>query len=187
MLLRFIVSLLASFCMIAPTVASQPESVWVYGVDFTLTRVYGADESVEEFRTAFEGINKLLLSEPEKYTISKFLDVPTRIDLAPMLARTAAADFGDLICYEDPVERTIDLGDALRTLNLKQEEGRGFVVFALSLDKANGCATLRAVEFDIATREVIRSADFQTKPRGFGLRNFWARTLYLMLRDHHME
>lgn len=55
---------------------------------------------------------------------------------------------------------------------------QGLVLIATTLDKGNGIGYYTAVLFDPATQEVILQMDMAGKPGGFGLRNYWAGSVY---------
>lgn len=55
---------------------AQKTPVVFYGVDFSLVKVCGADESDTEFLFAFNKINDLFISEGQKYDVAKFMRLP---------------------------------------------------------------------------------------------------------------
>ena len=59
---------------------------------------------------------------------------------------------------------------------------KGLVLIATTLDKGNGIGYYTAVLFDPATQEVILQMDMAGKPGGFGLRNYWAGSVYNALK-----
>ena len=56
------------------------------------------------------------------------------------------------------------------------------MLIATTLDKGNGIGYYTAVLFDPATQEVILQMDMTGKPGGFGLRNYWAGSVYNALK-----
>ena len=59
---------------------------------------------------------------------------------------------------------------------------KGLVLIATTLDKGNGIGYYTAVLFDPATQEVLLQMDMAGKPGGFGLRNYWAGSVYNALK-----
>ena len=59
---------------------------------------------------------------------------------------------------------------------------KGLVLVATTLDKGNGLGYYTAVLFDPATHEIITQMDMVGKPGGFGLRNYWAGSVYNALK-----
>lgn len=154
---------------------------YVYGVDFTHAKVYAAEESVEQFAQAFEGINMLLITEPEKYDFSFMLDsYRTKLSLDPMMKLLSSCDYSDLKTYDREFPE-IDCAQCVKSYELPQTEGMGVVLIAKLLDKPNKLAIYSVVIFDIATREIVAEMEVGGYAGGFGLKNYWARTVYNIL------
>lgn len=161
--------------------AKDIKTCYVYGVDFTHAKVYAAEESVEQFAQAFEGINMLLITEPEKYDFSFMLDsYRTTLSLDPMMKLLSSCDYSDLKTYNREFPE-IDCAQCVKSYDLPQTEGMGVVLIAKMLDKPNRLAIYNVVLFDIATREIIAQDEVAGYAEGFGLRNYWARTVYNIL------
>lgn len=154
---------------------------YVYGVDFTHAKVYAAEESVEQFAQAFEGINMLLITEPEKYDFSFMLDsYRTTLSLDPMMKLLSSCDYSDLKTYDREFPE-IDCAQCVKSYDLPQTEGMGVVLIAKLLDKPNKLAIYDVVIFDIATRDIVAEEEVVGYAGGFGLKNYWARTVYNIL------
>ena len=154
---------------------------YVYGVDFTHAKVYAAEESVEQFAQAFEGINMLLITEPEKYDFSFMLDsYRTTLSLDPMMKLLSSCDYSDLKTYDREFPE-IDCAQCVKSYELPQTEGMGVVLIAKLLDKPNKLAIYDVVIFDIATRDIVAEEEVVGYAGGFGLKNYWARTVYNIL------
>lgn len=161
-------------------------SITFYGVDYSLVRVYGASESPTQFRTAFAAINDLFITEPKKYDISKFTGKKLN-----EISLDAVSEVNHKINLHDLVTTTPDytldatqITQAVRRLPIKKgAEGTGAVVVAQLLNKADNRGTYELVYFDVATREIIDGITLSGKAGGFGLRNFWAGSLYKALKD----
>ena len=63
-----------------------------------------------------------------------------------------------------------------------EQANEALVLIATTLDKGNGIGYYTAVLFDPATQEVILQMDMAGKPGGFGLRNYWAGSVYNALK-----
>lgn len=53
----------------------EVESINFYGVDYSAAKVFGAAETPAQFKVAFDGINRLFITEAKKYDVSKKLKV----------------------------------------------------------------------------------------------------------------
>ena len=130
------------------------EELTFFGVDFSMAKVYGADETTGQFKDAFYGINTLFQREPKKYDLDKAFDAKVTLDL------TTAQDLIEQIQKADFVAQNAGY-------ELTNEE--------------KGQATYNVVVFDIVTKDIVFNKQFTEKARGFGLRNFWAYSVYKTL------
>ena len=177
-------TLLVLLCMISAIALNAQTSKstnYVYGVDYTHTKVFAADESIADFTKAFEGINMLLLSESDKYDFTRVLGKTANIVIEPIMKITAIADYDNMMTlsniYDEP-----NTAEIVRNYELPQTEGTGVVMIAKFLDKPNARATYDIVVFDIATRKILQEREVIGVAEGFGLRNYWARTVYNVIK-----
>ena len=153
-----------------------------YGVDYSCVSVVGANEQPAEFIKAFEAINRLFLSEPKKYDVAGF----TGIDILSTNVEQANEALGGLAAEQfTPRSTKADIAAQLPGILARYDNGsgnKGLVLIATTLDKGNGIGYYTAVLFDPATQEVILQMDMAGKPGGFGLRNYWAGSVYNALK-----
>lgn len=154
-----------------------------YGVDFSKAKAYGANESLLEFKSAFEGINNLFINEQKKYDVSKAFKKETTLSL------NAAKDLIDQIKNSDfqAENNSYSLSDddakaLVKRLNTGSDKGYGVVLLAGLLNKGKPEATYDVVIFDISTKEILVKEKITSKARGFGLRNFWAASVHGTLK-----
>lgn len=153
-----------------------------YGVDYSCVDVIGANEQPAEFIKAFEAINKLFLSEPKKYDVAGF----TGIDILSTTVEQANEAVGALAAEQFmPRGKKADIAARLPQILARYDNGsgnNGLLLIASTLDKGNAIGYYTAVLFDPATKEVILQMDMAGKPKGFGLRNYWAGSVYNALK-----
>jgi len=155
------------------------------GLDYTHTRFIDdfAFTSAEELTTKLiRTWNHMIISEPDKYDFKKFTNKSEAIiDLELMNERNKKIDpsliiqndFFDLKLEEIPqIVRTIDFGDL-----------DGVVTFFIvgTYNKNALIASYYLVLYDIDQAEMIYSKKYTSKPGGFGVKNYWARTYYDVL------
>ena len=145
-----------------------------YGVDYSCVSVVGANEQPAEFIKAFEAINRLFLSEPKKYDVAGF----TGIDILSTNVEQANEALGGLAAEQFIAAQPPGLLARYLTGSGNKRPG----LKATTLDKGNGIGYYTAVLFDPATQEVILQMDMAGKPGGFGLRNYWAGSVYNALK-----
>ncbi|NDV65504.1 hypothetical protein [Bacteroides sp. 224] len=161
------------------------QDVTFYGIDFSMTKVYGADETPGQFIQAFHGINRLFLSEPKKYDVCKFLRVDIiGMDLDPVEKLNDKMDVSDLIQngYGGYVLTDDQIEQEIKKLPIEKTTGTGLVFIAEVLNKASNRGHYKVVYFDLATRDVLEIIDARGVARGFGLRNYWAGSVYNMMK-----
>lgn len=153
------------------------QSVNFYGVDFSKTNAVGASETVLQFVQAFQGINELFLSEPAKYDASKAMKIKVnRIDVSQASDRAQEFDNNNLVYSDSELMTREDLAYIVSQYETKGD-GYGLLYIADVLDKGHSTGYFHFVIFSEATGEIIKVSSATGKAKGFGLRNFWARSV----------
>ncbi len=152
-----------------------------YGIDFSKGRVYGAADEPEKLRKAFGDINMLFIMEPEKYDVAKFVGKPMndiRIDAVTNMNDTIPLDSIKTVVKGHTLSDTV-IAQSVKDLSIvSYEHGMGLVMIMETLNKPAELGTFAFVLFDIDTRKVISHWKLSGQPGGFGLRNYWARSVY---------
>lgn len=154
-----------------------------FGVDFSHVKVYAAEETPSEFVKAFEGINNLFLTEPDKYIVllEKRLHRPVScVDIKPSIDQLQKIDLESLKTLRTVSRFTGDeMSRMVCDLPIAEDlSGTGLVILANCLDKSGPEGHYVFVFFDIDTRDIITAWHTYGDARGFGLRNYWARSVY---------
>ncbi len=145
-----------------------------WGVDFASVVVQDYDTPSSKFIDAFGGINTLFVSEAKKYDVKDAFGVAVNsYKVRNAINNLKALDEVDFM-NTDPDEIVVE--DVLQ--RYPTEEGLKLIIIAEELDKLAATARYQAVIFDGQTKEVVKTYPLEGKPRGFGLRNFWAGSLY---------
>ena len=156
-------------------------SMTFYGIDFSKGRVYGAADEPEKLRKAFGDINMLFIMEPEKYDVAKFVGKPMndiRIDAVTNMNDTIPLDSIKTVVKGHTLSDTV-IAQSVKDLSIvSYEHGMGLVMIMETLNKPAELGTFAFVLFDIDTRKVISHWKLSGQPGGFGLRNYWARSVY---------
>ena len=171
--------------------SAQPElanvsELYVYGVDFSVVKVVGAEETVQQFATTFPRINQLLVDEPSKYDFAKAFRMPiAALDITPTQTHNQNCDYTNLksMSTEQNAKSAEEIQQMVENYQLSQSEGTGVVLIALTLDKGANKGTYQVVFFDVANRNIILSRTVTAKAGGFGLRNYWAGSVYNVLKS----
>lgn len=162
----------------------EVRSITFYGIDYSQVRVYGAQESPSQFKVAFGEINELFLSQPKKFDVSKF----TGKQVEAVSLETVNLINGKINVHDIETTQsnyTLDAAQitkAIQQLPIAQKPGVGMVLVAKLLSKVTNYGSYQAVYFNTETKEIIDSTPLNGKAGGFGLRNFWAGSVYKALK-----
>ena len=183
---RILLVLSSVFCAMSAVEAQNSvpavDTIRMYGVDYSRVKVIGAEESETKFVRIFEEINGLFLSQPEKYDCSDMIWASVTVDIEPICRRILSADYSDMKLQHRGYASSLDVAEAVADYRLPDARGVGMVFIAELLDKGRECGTYYVVCFDIASRDVLFCRKVETKAGGFGLRNYWANTVYQIIR-----
>lgn len=181
---RLLFMLLCIFC-ISMLSAQNNEKIYAYGVDYSYAKVYAADESVEQFAKAFENINMLIITEPEKYDFSRIMGKKVDVVIEPILKVITTCDYTNLKSLNNTYEEP-NYAEIVKNYNLPQTEGMGLVLVAKLLNKPMSKATYELITFDVSTREILSKREVAGKAGGFGLRNYWAGSVYNVIKKERL-
>ena len=171
-------------CFAQSKSASDVTSIKFYGIDYSMAKVYGAAETPGEFKVAFDGINLLFITEAKKYNLEKFLGISvTEISLDAVNEVNNKIKPDDLRTTNQSYTRDDQqIAHAVQALPIEKEPGVGMVIIAKLLNKAANNGSYQIVFFNTDTKEIIESTPANGKAKGFGLRNFWAGSIYQVLK-----
>ncbi len=187
---QLLLTIALAIFVLAPTVQAQKKSstgkVIFYGVDFSNARLIGKEgftNPVDLKDNYLPKWNHLIMNEEEKYDVKKafkksdieyFYDVVTKRNEA-IDAEVLVSNSNHSISKEDVAKVVSELGNDTHT------SGYGAVIVVESFDKRSDLGTMWLTTFDIATLEIKKTQRMSAKARGFGVRNYWARTIFEVL------
>lgn len=165
------------------------KDVTFFGVDFSLAKSYGTAETISQFTEAFQRINGLFITEAQKYDVAKYFkknvtetavrqleDVNQNIDKDTFFANSGTYEISEK-----------ELAEEIKSLPLNEAKGTGLIFVAELLNKPNNQGTYHIVFFDIASREILDTWKASGKAKGFGLRNYWAGSIYDIMQNLKMK
>ena len=185
---RIIISLVIVGGMIFSAAAQKKSSplaglgsMTFYGIDFSKGRVYGAVDEPEKLRKAFGDINMLFITEPEKYNVAKFVGKPMndiRIDAVTNMNDTIPLDSIKTVVKGHTISDSTIAQTVKDLCIVSYNHGTGLVMIMETLDKPGELGTFIFVLFDIDSRNVLSHWTLSGAPAGFGVRNYWAHSVY---------
>lgn len=167
------------------SVPTDIDAVKFYGIDYSMAKVYGAAESPAQFKIAFSAINLLFVTEPKKYDLEKYLGVRVNeISLDAVNEVNNKINPNELITTnKNYTLNDSEVAQAVKALPINtQDPGVGMVFVATLLNKADNYGYYQMVFFDTVSKEILAVTSISGKAGGFGLRNYWAGSIYKALK-----
>ena len=158
------------------------ERFYCYGVDYSYVKVFGAKESPLQLAKAFKEINYLLVNEREKYDFGRMVNTRVGVDIEPMIERLEDCDYQDMKLHRSEIH-DLDYTEIVKEYKLHEDAGTGIVLIAKLLNKDNATGTYYVVMFDVASREILYCKEVKGEAGGFGVRNFWASSVYDIIKN----
>ena len=167
---------------------ANAQVTWL-GVDFTQAKVLGeaGTASGETMKEHFDRINNLIINEAEKYDLKKALQKKEVLyDLDPVTAANAGIDADGLTSNSSADKNGLN-ADKIAALakgyNSKTKTGYGLIFFVETLDKPNTKGIMWVTFIDMASKKVLLTEKMEGKSGGFGFRNYWAKSVYLVIEQ----
>jgi hypothetical protein len=175
-------------------VFEQKTMTW-YGLDFSQAKFIGSFDPVTTENAAqirddyFKSWNAVIINEKDKYDLSKFYDKSSVInDISEVQAINAQVQTDNIMQAAAPAALTKEkIEEVVKKYNPKNKSGLGLVFIVESFDKPEAQGTMDVVFFDIASSKVLMTKRLQGKAAGFGLRNYWARTAYEVMKQSNKD
>lgn len=164
------------------TIVDVPQYVpagemFMYGVDFSHVQIYKAKETAQEFSEAFVAINELFTLEPDKFNFARLSSKPCVTYIYPAIKLIKNIDWQYAMNSNGMLQK-YSVENIVKNYQLPHSEGIGLVFIAWLLDKKAEVAHYEIVYFDIKTRRIIFNTTVVAEPGGYGLRNYWANSVY---------
>ena len=171
---------------------SDSRITWL-GIDFSHVRLIGNFAEFYEAGTKgpvqiitdyFPKWNRIVLDESEKYDIRGMLwrmDIDYDIDMIMDLNYRANPD--SMESYNTRRFTGQDIQSYVNQYNLEGREGIGVLFIAECLNKSYEEAYYHFVAINMKTRDVLFHKRLRGEPSGFGLRNYWANSIYSIIKD----
>jgi len=183
---KFILFLIVCFSLntFAQGDITSVKNVNFYGVDFSCANLFGLSESPDAIKSGIEKINQLFITEKKKYDISKYFKKDVIFYCLESTDKNNENFSANKLSSRNEY---IELDDSeiqkiINTLSC-DSGGYGLVLIAENLNKSDKKATYLVVFFDENTKEIIYSKRASGKPGGFGIRNYWAGSIYNLIKN----
>ncbi|MDB4498047.1 hypothetical protein N9251_01760 [Gammaproteobacteria bacterium] len=185
---KTLVLLLMSFFVASTSLLANDynsiDNVEFYGVDFSQCHVIGAKETEPQLKLAFNKINDLFIREASKYNVSKYIMRPIgSIRLEEVRKRNASMQ--SFLSYSKTIKMMPqeEFEAYIQSFTFKDEEGQALIILCDVLDKFEGVGLYHYVFVDKSDHKILFDVRVSGHSGGFGLRNYWARSLYNSLKN----
>lgn len=167
--------------------STDKKTTWL-GLDFSELRILGdAGADAWEIKDRYFGsINDLIINESEKYNVAKaFRRSDFAFDLDAVRKVNAKVDVDKLKTFssEDLQRVTPEMVQKMvKEYALTGKTGYGIVFIVDGFNKMEQSAGMFVTILDMATQKVLLTKKITGKAMGFGFRNYWARSVYEVLK-----
>ncbi|MCD7933002.1 MAG: hypothetical protein LUH15_17530 [Tannerellaceae bacterium] len=151
------------------------ESVTFFGVDYTLVKLYGAGEEPLQYKMLFRELNNEIRSNTKTYNLPKLLD-KKEVTIKSDYTNEAnnKIDPNTLKILNKEYKVTPDqVQEYIRAIHTGDTSGYGIIMLCTLLDRSRSRGLYYIVTFNIATREIIRSKEVESKAAGNSFQTYW--------------
>ena len=165
-----------------------------YGLDFSHAKMVGqfaqfkdagqkGGESIKN--TYFNAWNNVIKAEPDKYELNKFLHTDkVNLELEKVNNINSKVDDSQLMSMQ-ATENKFSSEQIQKMIRKYANTGQGIgVVFLVEkFDKFENQGYVQVVYFDEKNGEVLFSDRLNGKSGGFGIKNYWIKSIYNIFKD----
>lgn len=163
------------------------------GIDFShvkligdFSQIFGAglkntNQIKDEY---FVSWNTIIMNEPKKYDIKSMLrkgDVFYDVDM--IMGLNAKTSLETIESYNTPKYSKEDIKGFVDAYNLESKEGLGVLLISESLNKNSAEGIFHFLIINMKNKEILIEKRMSSVPSGFGLRNYWAASIYKVIKD----
>ena len=155
-----------------------------FGIDYSLVRFSYIDESAAYAIRTMPEINRLFITEAKKYDVNKLMGklvVKTNLDYANTVIYNLSDEH--VIVNEDYKISINDVMALIAKYPNSADEGVGLVFVAENMNKKNATGSYYVTFFNLKTREMLTTCRKTGKAGGFGMRNYWAASIYNLMKN----
>src|SRR5690554_5519345 len=164
-------------------VAAATEITW-FGLDLTQVNVVAEVKPGKEVVDVyFVGWNNIIANERDKYDFAKaFKKDQVHYEIGMVGELNQQRDPSTVITQQRHEISEDELAKHIQTYTTSGS-GVGLVFVVENFDKPNEEGTIWVTFFDIESKRILLARKMSAKAGGFGFRNYWARTVYNVLKD----
>lgn len=128
--------------------------------------------------------NNLVTGEFEKYDIKTLVNNKNiTTSLEGVMKLNYASKVDDLSGHKEPDYTLQIIQEHFNNYTLPTDKGLGVILFVESFNRNTPKAFIDFVVIDMATKKIVMLKKLQTDPRGGGVRNYWAGSIYEAFKE----
>jgi len=146
----------------------------------------------DEFRDSYlEQWNQLFIDESKKYNVAKAIGRPS-VNYAIEICINANKKLKEKEFFSnDPknfhTKTEADIINAVKNYDFKNTRGIGMMYFVEGMNKGTGEEGIWVTFVDIKSKSVLLTRYESSKGQGSGFRNYWAKPLYVALKEMNLK
>lgn len=167
-------------------------SVAWLGIDYSNVQLKGnfsqfeglGDNDVQDIQAKFfPAWNELIVYEPDKYDIKKIFKLGSiSYEINMIMKLNAEADSKKMLTYNPAEYDEERINEIISNYSLENKDGLGLCFVAETLDKVEELGYYHVVVINLKTKQVLMSERVKGEPGGFGIKNYWAGSIYNALK-----
>jgi hypothetical protein len=164
--------------------AKDEKAITWYGIDFTKAKFTLVTEDPTVIVNQYlKSINQLIQAEPEKFDLKKWFNkTDVAFDIDQVNERNSKIDPASLVISDEYKFTPEDVKAVISKYNTKGKSGLGLIFVAENLHKVKQTGSYYVVFFNQDTKEIIDSERFEVKAVGIGFRNYWAGSVFNIMK-----
>ena len=170
----------------AAMVFNAKECTWL-GLDFSKAKMIGSEGFSDPYQIKnrfFDSWNQLFLREPDKYNVGETFrkeEVTNYLDVVEK--RNEIPNIDDLVIDHEYSLTEDDIRSMVAEYEMGGNTGLGIVFIVEAFDKEAQRGRFWVTFIDNNTKQVLLTQKMEGKAGGFGLRNYWAKSYYNVLKE----
>ncbi len=151
--------------------------------DFSQFKEVGGVSPARLKNIYFPAWNNLVLNERTKYDIGVALRKENiQYDITEVTTKNAEAPLQELEAINAPFYNEAKIKEIVEGYSFKDKNGVGILFIAESLSKSSEEAYYHVVLINLSTKQILIQDRIKGEPGGIGLRNYWASTVYRVIK-----
>jgi hypothetical protein len=189
-------NLMSAFCQTKAGIFDEKTQITWLGLDFSQTKfigtaslfAHGAPMTNNEFREVLTvSWNELFINEIKKYDVAKAVHrqaVKYAIDVAEKAnSGLTSKEFFSNNPADFKKLTEADIAEVVKNYDFKNNQGIGLIFYVEGMSKGLDKAGMWVTFVDMPSKTVLLTAYETAAPGGFGIRNYWAKPFYIVLKE----